>query len=542
MERPRDHSLLPCLLTSLAVLVAACTDARSTEGADAFPPEGGSQIDSATPSCTMGVDCPVCTARISRCGGADGQAVETCSADGVRFEASEMCDPSAGTVCAQGACVPITDTPACQEASAERSYLGCEFWPTTVAHAHLRADTVFAVAVANPHAESIAVRVTGGALDVPEVRHIEGEGLEIIELPYVDEIARARTSGLIASGAYRVETSRPAAVTQFNPLTSIASADASTLLPTAVLGERYRVLTSTMQNVSREHPGSFAVVATAPGSTAITVQPTVATSAGGSVPRMRAGQSREFSLEQGDVLQILAEGFSDDLSGSAIDASAPVAVISGHLCATFPGTACDHLEEQTFPEAAWGDRYVVGSFGSSSDVEYVIRILASQPNTRVTFDPPSTHAPMTLDAGEVFQLITTGQAMVQGDKPILVGQFVAGRGSGGEDPSLTYAVPLEQYRAHSVFLAAPEFDENFANIVGPTDSPPIVDGVMVANPGSPIGTTGLSIWRVSLEGGTHRVGVPGGTAAYGVTVYGFRSAGSYAYPAGMDQREINPLI
>jgi hypothetical protein len=537
----------PLVLPFLVLFSSACTtgeappvavtpDAAFSDAAEPPPPP----VD-----CTPGVDCPVCTPGISRCTGDDGQLPEVCADDGLEWVRHDRCDPSAGAVCgAGGTCVPFRESAACVEsvAASERSYLGCEFFSVTLAHAHLQPDTEFAVAIANPRIHPVWVRIEGGALEEPRSVRVDPGGLETVPLPYVRSIgdmpySRGPESRLESGAAYQVTSSAPVSVTQFNPLSSLASADATMLLPVSSLGETYRVLTTSAQGTIREFPGNFAVVGVSDTPTAIRVRPTAGILAGPGVDRIAAGRERTFTLSRGDVLQLVGASNETDLSGTNIEADADVAVFSAHLCANLPGTACDHLEEQTFPTSAWGRRYAATSFGDSESVEFVLRILAGQDDTRVTFDPPSAHDPVTLDDGEAFQLTTDGQLVVEGSAPILVAELVSGRGEGGEDPSLTYAVPIEQYRPQAIFLTAPEFDQSFVNLVGPREATPILDGSPVAGSGTRIGSSELAVWRVAIDGGTHTLGSAGDDEnRFGAVVYGFRFAGSYAYAAGLDQQ------
>jgi hypothetical protein len=531
----------------LVVVSFACTSG------EAPPVEGTPDAafgDAAEPppppvDCTAGVDCPVCTPGISRCTGDDGQIPEVCADDGLGWVRHDRCDPSAGAVCGVGgACVPFQESAACVEslAASERSYLGCEFFSVTLAHAHLRDDTQFAVAIANPRIHPVWVRIEGGALGESQSVRVDPGGLETVPLPYVETLgdmpySRGPESRLENGGAYRVTSSAPVSVTQFNPLSSLASADATMLLPVSSLGETYRVLTTSAQGSIREFPGNFAVVGVDETPTTVRVRPTARILDGPGVDAIAAGSERTFTLGRGDVLQLVGASNETDLSGTDIEADAEVAVFSAHLCANLPGTACDHLEEQTFPTSAWGRRYAATSFGDGASVEFVLRILAGQDGTRVTFDPPSAHDPVILDDGETFQLTTTGQLIVEGSAPILVAELVSGRGDGGEDPSLTYAVPIEQYRPQAIFLTAPEFDQSYVNLVGPREATPILDGSPVSGSGTRIGSSELAVWRVAVEGGTHTLGTAGDdTHRFGAVVYGFRPAGSYAYAAGLDQQ------
>jgi hypothetical protein len=541
-----SSTVLPSLLCLVLVGAAlGCTSGtRETDAGYVVDASGDDSEPPPPPPCTSGVDCAVCAPSIARCTGEDEQTPEVCNSEGTAWVSAPACDPSEGNVCGPGgACVPFAESAACREAASdtERSYLGCDFFSVTLAHAHLNPDTEFAIAIANPRLAPAWTRIEGGALESPMVVRVAPGELETVVLPYVRSIgdmpySRGPESMLATGAAYRVTSSAPVSVTQFNPLSSLASADATMLFPTTALDTRYRILTTSAQGTYREHSGNFAIVGVSDTPTSVRVRPSAAIVSGPSLPAIPAGTERTFSLSRGDVLQLVAQSFESDLSGSTIEADAPVAVFSAHLCANLPGTACDHLEEQTFPTSAWGRRYAATSFGDNASVEFVVRILAGRDGTRVTFDPPSVSGEVVLDDGETFQLTTSGQFIIEGSAPILVAELVAGRGGGGEDPSLAYAVPVEQYRPQAIFLTAPEFDQSFVNLIGPRGQTPILDGAPVTVPSVRIGSSELAVWRVPLAGGSHTLGTAGDdTHAFGAMVYGFRPAGSYAYAAGLNQ-------
>ena len=114
------------------------------------------------------------------------------------------------------------------------------------------------------------------------------------------------------------------------------------------------------------------------------IDSTAAVRAGVGVPAIAAGKGADFTLNQGDVLQLMIAPMTDstpmtcgaqmpnlakfckansgfDLTGSKITASAPVQVIGGHDCTNVPFDvqACDHVEETLFPLNTWGKSVLV---------------------------------------------------------------------------------------------------------------------------------------------------------------------------------------
>jgi hypothetical protein len=100
---------------------------------------------------------------------------------------------------------------------------------------------------------------------------------------------------------------------------------------------------------------TLAIVATE-NNTTVTVTPKVNTPAGkNGLPAMQAGVPKDIVLQRYDYIQVTPG--NNDMTGSAIKSSAPVAVFGGHSCGNVPTTqtgACDHVEEQIFPLETWG--------------------------------------------------------------------------------------------------------------------------------------------------------------------------------------------
>jgi hypothetical protein len=107
----------------------------------------------------------------------------------------------------------------------------------------------------------------------------------------------------------------------------------------------------------------------------------------------------------------LLPGPLPDLTGTRISADKPIQVIAGHQCANVPGNvvACDHLEESLFPyETLSTSAFVAAPLipdATSNPKVQMVRILATQPNTFVQFDPSSVQSSLTLtEAGDFLEI------------------------------------------------------------------------------------------------------------------------------------------
>lgn len=157
-----------------------------------------------------------------------------------------------------------------------------------------------------------------------------------------------------------------------------------------------------------------------------------------------------------------------DLSGTKVESSGPVAVLSGHSCAK-NHTHCDHVVEQLLPVSRWGATFLVPpvSFQSRYDMVYIV---ASQ-NTSVTYQSGPTAGNYNMRAGEAIQLsIQPSRALyISADRGIQVLFFFTGasRGSTIYDPFLINVPPLTSYcRSYRIDVMA-GFD-NYAVIIAKT--------------------------------------------------------------------------
>lgn len=533
-------------------------------------------------TCDEALGCVDCSPGATRCDGGD---VLRCRADG-RGEDREGCDHEAGLSCISGVCEDL-----CAAAAATFGYLGCEFWPTVTPNPVLGVFD-FAVVVGNPHDVPVTVSVDIGSEVV--TRTIAAGEVAAIDLPWVDALKAVPTlpedgspTRLVAKGAYRLTSSLPVNAYQFNPLRFMLEGqtecdpfsdvspcsttnDASLLLPTSALGTRYMALSmptaeqlygSPIGGPPSPHvgiPGFYAVVGTTDG-TKVTITSSAFTEPGEGIGALAPGETAEVTLGRGDVLLVSSQrayepvecsGFSClggpevDLTGTRIEASAPVAVIGGHPCSYVPfdAPACDHLEETLLPLDAWGTSAVtVSTHPTKPDQPNVWKIVAGEDAIDVTFDPP-VHEPVTLGLGEHVEVMHAGGFRVGATGRILVGQLMVGDDYGGPgvgsgDPSLAIVAPPEQHRRSYDFLAPATYLENWVDVVAPADAAPVLDGTAVGD-WTPIGETGFKYARVQLDAGAHHVEDAG--RGFGIMVYGTAWYTSYLFPGGLDAAPIEP--
>jgi len=246
-------------------------------------------------------------------------------------------------------------------------------------------------------------------------------------------------------------------------------------------------------------------------------------------------------LNEGDVLQLIT-ATGGEFTGSIVSADKPVQVMGGHECTNVPLdiVACDHLEESMFPIETLATEYIVVPPvqvpNDAAEKAVIVRVVASEANTTLTFDPDQPVNKLLANAGDFVEIPpTTAKFVVKADKKILVAEYMVGQGAnfGTSDPAMLIAVPSAQYRSSYLFYAQTAWQANYVDIVAPAGANVTVDGAPVGNFVA-IGASGFSLAHVKLSNagdGSHTVV---GDQKVGISVSGVVDYGSYWYPGGLD--------
>jgi IgGFc binding protein len=497
---------------------------------------------------TCGADCT------SACGpgGAvcNGGVSTYCEWDGSAVRV-EPCDPIMGMTCDQttGRCVGV-----CASGQLGHSYIGCDYYPTLTSNALVNQSVFhYAVAVSNSTQATANVTITRGSSNISTLTVGPG-GIQIVHLPWVSALSAVSTTSLVTDGAYRLRSDQPVTVYQYNPLEYILGQssftnDAAILLPVNTWTGNYRVVSYNYWSWSGfSYPGLYAVTASQ-DNTSVTLTPSAT---GGSVSAgagVSSGGTGTVILNAGDVLQVFgvpAGGVPDnsDLTGTLVTANKPVQVIGGHLCTDIPYgvRACDHIEESVLPIETLGDEYLVTVplITASTAKAIIVRVIATQPNTTLTYSPPQAGAPTFIgSAGSYIQVgPLNANFLITASSDVLVAQYMQGQDAGGGigDPAMAIAVPTRQYRSTYLFHAPTNYATNFVNITAPNGATVNLDGAPVGG-FTAIGTTGFDFARVQLpntNGGNHTVD---SADLVGISVYGYGQYTSYWYPGGMNLKD-----
>jgi hypothetical protein len=518
-----------------------------------------------------------------------------------------------------GALTTATEPQTCNQAAQWHSYIGCDYWPTIVAN-NVWSIFDFAVVVANAGQSVANVTVTGPSTPSQTAMVPPGQLVKIF-LPWVPAlkgpdadncgVSMPLASSVMApGGAFHLVSSLPVTVYQFNALeyqgrggpqgkdwsscpgntncTNLNavpqpmpigcfsfSNDASLLLPSTAMTGNYRV--AGHEGVDLLNPITQTVVGSLGAYVAVTgtqdrttvnfkVSSTGQVAAGAGIAATNAGGMLRFTLNAGDVAELLGTGGSD-LSGSIVQATAPVQVITGHPCLQLPPSApaCDHMEESVFPAETLGKDYVVtqpaGPTGGA--VPHQVRLYGNFDNTHLTYNPSvPPGCPTTLNAGQVVECggacpttvdlsqtyncgIIRQDFEVKGDQPFTVGTFTLGatvvdpRMIEG-DPAQSFATAVEQFRAKYVFLAPDDYTVSYVDIVAKPGTTINIDGQTPTTTPQAIGSSGYSVYRVRLGAGQAGAHVLSASQPVGIQVVGYGAYTSYMYPGGLDLVHIAP--
>lgn len=501
-----------------------------------------------------------CVACVPNTGTCSGNVSHACRADGTGFD-DITCDPLQGETCGSaGVCEG-----ACTATALGQSYLGCDYWPTVTGNP-VAAIYDFSVVVSNTSATTATVTIEGGALTTPAMFDVPPGTSVVHNLPWVDALKLCGqnassfdcTSGphegdaLAVKGAYHLRSTQPVTVYQFNPIEftkpgapeNAYTDDASLLFPTTTWRTDHYV--ATWNNTANVHPSMLAVTAYQDGTT-VMITAKAATMAGGGAPAFALNTPQSVMLNAGDVIEIGT--VAGDLTGSRVQSDKPVQVMGAHYCANVPDGAgyCDHLEDVMLPVDTLGGNYIINAPAVTTipngKVEEV-RIVATEADTTLTYDPPQAAAPATIaNPGDFVQISQSAASYkITANHKVLVAQFMEGStvAGGTGDPSMAMAVPIEEFRTQYLFHAATDFTTNYVDVTAPAGANITLDGNPVTG-FTPIGTSGYQLGRVTpLSNGPNNDGNHSimGDMPFGISVYGYGMDTSYWYPGGLDLHQV----
>jgi hypothetical protein len=514
-----------------------------------------------------------------------GNDVHACQDDGTAGAFVKSCDDT-GEFCLGGTC-----SAGCDAAAGQASNVGCEFWAADLDNEYSQfndaAGQPWGVVVSNFGDAPAIVTIEqnnaplGSPLQLASVSTVSIAPGAVAELALPTRELDGSTMGkdegpgtMVSSNAFRIRTSVPVVVYQFNTLKASFSNDASLLVPTNGLGTVHRVLGWPTANpiaiaipdappIAGIPDHSYVTVIGTQAGTKVSVKLGGPIVAGGGVPAKMKGDTVEVTLGAFDVLNLESDGIPGDMTGTIVESSAPVAVFTGGERAIAPLSAgppeppgyvssnlccTDHVEEQVFPVTSYGKTFVVTRSPIRSTGGYVepdlLRFMGVAAPTTVTTSLPAPFDTFTLQPGEVKDAWTTTDFVAQATEPVAVAQILVSQGftnnpTDGGDPSLTVFPAVEQYRRDYLFNVPTTWSHNYVVIGAQVGAKITIDGKDAAGcvvaPAGMLSGKSYEARRCLIGEGSHRMT---GDSPFGIVVYGYASAGSYAFVGGANVRKI----
>jgi len=285
------------------------------------------------------------------------------------------------------------------------------------------------------------------------------------------------------------------------------------------------------------------VVIASQDATHVTINPSQAVVGGGRLAAAPANTATTYELDRGEYLQFTQRA---ELTGSAIQADAPVAVIGGATLMDVPLDVlrADTAEQMLPPVRALGSEYVAVRYRNRGSTEESVpwRIVGVVDGTQLVYDPPQLNAPATVDARQLIEFNAPGPFVVRskdgagGAPPFYMAAYMtggcgtpavdagdgvffcpAGPDSGADnsgpldgngDPEFLNVVPPPQYLPRYTFFTDPTYPETNLVVVRVRDPqtglmPSVVlDCAGTLTGWTPVGTQGVyEMTRIDLSTG-----------------------------------------
>lgn len=528
---------------------------------------------------------PECVAGIVRC--IDPKSLEICNEAGAYVPGAPC---PLGTECFNGVCEPL-----CELNKKVSSNIGCEYWSVDLDNYDDALSQPHAIVVTNPNPTIEAkIDIFVGYTDQKLLMGADGLPFEL-KIPPGQQRAYSIPTGFDHSGtrqlqnkALRITSSIPIIAHQFNPLNNVDvySNDGTLLIPTNTIDSEYWGLSWPHRGGNINIRGFLTVVNTTGAPNRVLVRPSAQVVAGPGIPTINAGEERFFELGPGDSLNLETSGIEfeeasisgclkptegpptnlspcPDLTGTYIKADQPVMVFGGHQCGNVVMgiNRCDHMESILFPVSSWGKDYVGTKFKPRAPVSTpepdVWRVIAAQDGTQLLTDPPidGVHG-RTINAGQWRQFEAREGFRLGASKPVMLAQYMVGSNwlgipricnmgidaanpTGIGDPAMALAVPISQYRKDYAILTPNNYEEDYLNVVAPTNAQVILDGAPIPQEEfKPIGARpGFSAATLRVNAGEHRLS---SEVAFGVITYGYACHVSYATAGGLNLEKSDP--
>jgi hypothetical protein len=347
---------------------------------------------------------------------------------------------------------------------------------------------------------------------------------------------------------------------------------ATLLLPVEAWGTHHVAATPSVV-VRRDR--SLALAVASQDDTEVSFRPTADIVGGDGVSTIASGATGKIRLHAGQFVQLAGavpgapatELFGPGLSGTFLTSDKPIGVWSGTPCFFLPkeSQACDGALQEVPRLDALGREYAAVRYRNRLPEESAVpwQLVGVADDTTLSYVPDApTGAPLTLAAGQVAEFDAAEPFTVRSqdaEHPFYLAGYMTGcqyvdpggeRGCPG-DPEFVNVTPLDQFKTSYTFLTDPTYPNTNLVVVRKKNSDGAFSDVKLGCAAEPLSSWtpvgDLEFSEVDLVSNSFPR-IPGcdnggnsisSTAPFGITVWGWDHATSYAYPAGAGLATVN---
>lgn len=412
----------------------------------------------------------------------------------------------------------ITTSSAFTETTESHSHVGTKFILLFLENYH-SSDRITLIATSEDNTTKI--HIESPFSNLTQTSSLIGNGVEID----LSKLIALSGMGLEKKGI-KVTSTHPIAVYGFNRINNEA-VESFFALPMDKLGTSYKAVTY--------HPrysrGSVIGIVAPYNNTKISI--TVNITSGHYI----SYKGRDY--HKGDVISLILNEFETfqvqkniDLTGTVVESTKPVAVLSGNRCSDVPGF-CNHLVEFLPPVSKWGKKFIVPPSPSNT---MILRIVPSVPNTNISIW--NVTSALVSDTWEK-DLNGSNPYAIICDKPCLVMQYTKYDRS---VPPFMMVVPATTQYSNDYVLrrtAIRSFSYNYISVIIKSN---LVDGLkMDGSTLKPISQIDIrfkgeeySVLKLPMYSGNHIIRHVTKGVQFGLTAYGYvRDSDGYGFPGGL---------
>ena len=372
--------------------------------------------------------------------------------------------------------------------------------------------------------------------------------------------------------AFRIESSAPMIAYDVYPYGAGATigGGATLLVPTSAWGTNYVAADgyATTPFLVGDNGLPFIQIVAAEDGTDVTIRPTASILVEGQILASPKGVPVTYTLQKGEFLQF--QQFKE-LAGSPISSTKPISVWGGSACMEIPvgDASCDTAHQELLPVSSLGHEYLAVPYTKRIGEPLMYwTLVGAVDGTALIYDPmPPQNAPSSLNLGDV-ALVTSASDMpfsvrsADAQHPFYLAEHMTGFYAQVNEPYIPVGapetmglVPPEHWLRDYLFLTDPTYETTELVVVRrkakdgtfkdvSVDCAGVLAGWSKVDMAGDFEFTRLDLVKVGVPMGACDNGVHTATseAAFGLTVWGWGTMVSYAYPAGMSVIPINDVV